>query len=360
MEKATIFIPDISGFTEFISQTEIEHSAHIIIELMEELIASNDLGFYLSEVEGDALLYYRTGDTPSKQEMEQQCLKMFKAFHTRLRLLERDTICQCGACQTASNLSIKFIVHAGNLHEVSIAHFTKGAGVDMIIAHRLLKNQVPGDEYILFSDDFIKANSETTTTSNLKWTTNSEAYPAIGAVPYQYTLLEGVKKTIPPAPPKANPSLENILPNDSTITVEIKAPILQVYQTLIDVEKRLLWVSGMKKIERDKMTERAGMKHVCFTGGLRLEHTIIKTDFEEEQIDYYEHVRVKELLLEVMDLYQLKRISEDKTQLLLTISIQKNRLIPKFLFNTVVKGLATDLNNLKVLCEKEALTASAI
>ena len=32
--SAFIFIPDISGFTKFITQTEIKHSNHIISELV--------------------------------------------------------------------------------------------------------------------------------------------------------------------------------------------------------------------------------------------------------------------------------------------------------------------------------------
>ena len=59
MITATILIPDISGYTEFLTQTEIKHSSHIINELLEGIIASNRLGFHLSEVEGDAILFYK-------------------------------------------------------------------------------------------------------------------------------------------------------------------------------------------------------------------------------------------------------------------------------------------------------------
>ena len=54
-ENATIFIPDISGFTEFLSTTELEHSSHIINELLELLIESNISDCILAEVEGDEI-----------------------------------------------------------------------------------------------------------------------------------------------------------------------------------------------------------------------------------------------------------------------------------------------------------------
>ena len=34
-ESATILIPDISGFTTFVARTELEHSAHIVTELLD-------------------------------------------------------------------------------------------------------------------------------------------------------------------------------------------------------------------------------------------------------------------------------------------------------------------------------------
>jgi len=106
--NASIFIADISGYTEFLSSTELEHSSHIINELLKVLVESNTTDLTLAEIEGDALLFYRTGEPLSFDEMTHQVIVMFSNFHTRLKIIERDSICQCGACQTASNLSDRF------------------------------------------------------------------------------------------------------------------------------------------------------------------------------------------------------------------------------------------------------------
>ena len=58
-------------------------------------------------------------------------LLMFANFHQRLRVIERDTVCQCGACQTASNLTLKFIAHFGYIKEIKVAQFVKATGIDM-------------------------------------------------------------------------------------------------------------------------------------------------------------------------------------------------------------------------------------
>ena len=49
--KGLLFIPDISGFTRFVNETEIDHSRLIIQELLETLINTNQLGLEISEID---------------------------------------------------------------------------------------------------------------------------------------------------------------------------------------------------------------------------------------------------------------------------------------------------------------------
>ena len=79
-----IFIPDISGFTEFVTQTEIQHSNHIISELIEVIINANELNLKISEIEGDAILYYKPGEPPTIAQIFNQSKKMFIDFHSQL------------------------------------------------------------------------------------------------------------------------------------------------------------------------------------------------------------------------------------------------------------------------------------
>src|SRR5688572_7288268 len=97
-QKALIFIPDISGFTKFVTYTEVSHAQHIIQELLEILIDSNKINLELSEIEGDAILFYRFGKPPRVEEMTQQVKEMFSRFHMHLKKYERNRICNCGAC----------------------------------------------------------------------------------------------------------------------------------------------------------------------------------------------------------------------------------------------------------------------
>ena len=92
--KGLLFIPDISGFTRFINETEIEHSRLIIEELLETLINANQIGLEVSEIEGDAILFYKFGEPPNLQELYRQVQQMFCAFHKHLIAYDHRRYCQ--------------------------------------------------------------------------------------------------------------------------------------------------------------------------------------------------------------------------------------------------------------------------
>jgi len=49
--KAFIFIPDISGYTKFMNNTEPDHSKIIVTELLKAIIDANHIGLHISELE---------------------------------------------------------------------------------------------------------------------------------------------------------------------------------------------------------------------------------------------------------------------------------------------------------------------
>ena len=91
--KGLIFIPDISGFTKFMHETELNHSEVIIQELLETIINANNIGLEISEIEGDAILFYKFGPRPELEEVYRQVKNMFCSFHrlTLSRIVTRYT-----------------------------------------------------------------------------------------------------------------------------------------------------------------------------------------------------------------------------------------------------------------------------
>src|SRR5437867_10040841 len=157
--KGLIFIPDISGFTKFVTEMEIDHSRHIIEELLEILINANSIGLQISEIEGDAILFYKYGNAPDLKTLYHQVEKMFCEFHRHLTAYEYRRLCQCKACRAAVDLSLKIVTHYGEFTGYTVKNFNKLIGKDVIVAHQLLKNDIEKHEYWLVTPPVAGRNS---------------------------------------------------------------------------------------------------------------------------------------------------------------------------------------------------------
>jgi hypothetical protein len=346
-EKALILIPDISGFTDFTSTTEIDHAAHIIAELLEVMIEAEDTGFTLAEVEGDALLMYRKGDPLPRSVLIDQCQRMFDAFHRQLMIIERDTICQCGACQGASGLTLKFVTHYGFIKEIKVDRFTKATGTEMIVAHRLMKNDLDSHEYILITEACCEALGEGDDTHGLIWLKASQVYPAVGAVPYQCAILSDFRAAIPK--PKPRPRFV-VVKGEDNLEIDINAPVRDVYQTLINVDKRPNWLEGVDTINRDLTSERIGMQHNCIFHGFTLVNRSIFADYYPKYARYSEEVHVVELNLTLLAHYEMAARNDGGTRLMFNVN-WLGATLPVEGKRGLMAGQATNFELLKTACE---------
>ena len=193
-----LYIPDISGFTKFVTQTEIEHSNEIISDLIEVIIKSNDLGLNISEIEGDSVLFYLLGEPPALEAIVDQSKKIFMDFHAAIQTMTQEFDCNCKACTTISHLTLKFITHWGECKEVPIQKFTKLIGSDVILAHRLLKNSVPDKEYLLLSQKYLD-NQESKSLIREEWINykqDIEILEDFGEINIQYIPLSPLKSFV--------------------------------------------------------------------------------------------------------------------------------------------------------------------
>ena len=79
--KGLIFIVDISGFTKFVSRTANEDGNWVIRQLFNSIINANELSFQISEIEGDAILFYQFGKPLSVTKILAQFIKMLHSLH---------------------------------------------------------------------------------------------------------------------------------------------------------------------------------------------------------------------------------------------------------------------------------------
>src|SRR6476646_1621229 len=118
--EATILIPDISGFTEFMRTSELAHSSHAIHIFIDAILNTVGEEYEVSEIEGDAVLFIKRGPPPARQEILATCLKIFNAFHFKRKWMRQHIICPCCACQAVVNLTLKFVVHYGPVAEIKV------------------------------------------------------------------------------------------------------------------------------------------------------------------------------------------------------------------------------------------------
>jgi hypothetical protein len=255
--KGLIFIPDISGFTRFVKEVEIEHSRLIIQELLEILIDANNTGLIISEIEGDAILFYKFGERPSLHEVYRQVEKMFSAFHKSLMTYESRRYCQCNACLSAINLTLKVITHYGEFTEYNVKNFNKLIGKDVIVAHQLLKNDIDNHEYWLVTNQLQKDEALPAVTKEINWI-NGRKVTDEDDIPFRYTPLGHLKNELSVDPPP-KPDLQK-MSKVISVSREYDTDIITLFHAAGDFTYRHKWMEGVKKVEvKNHFLPRVGM-----------------------------------------------------------------------------------------------------
>jgi len=360
--KALLFIPDISGFTKFVNDTEVEHSGHIIRELLEIIINSNDLELQVNEIEGDAVLFFRVGTPPDAARIAGQVRKMFMAFHKYLREIEALRICQCGACTTAINLTLKFILHFGDISVSNIGGYQKLLGRDIIIAHRLMKNSAPDSEYLLITHNMISMLEKASLEKAFNWAPINHGYTEykhIGKIHYGYVLLTPLRSEV--QADTLNTRVEKF-PDPIVAEIFVAAPVRLIYETIVDLGKRPLWTEGLKTIDFNRNDIlRIGSRHICRLPSGLVELETIHHRQKEGIIEYAERAVGSRLLPGASTLFQLKDHADGTT--VRTEFHYKKRPVLGVIIDPIIRSrieasLKKSSENLKNLCEEAVRKSS--
>jgi hypothetical protein len=320
--KGLIFIPDISGFTRFVNEVEIDHSRQIIQELLEVIINSNKIGLEISEIEGDAILFYKYGDVPDLREIYEQVEKMFCEFHKRLLAYDHRKFCQCKACLGAADLTLKVITHYGEFTEYNVKTFNKLIGKDIIVAHQLLKNDIEQHEYWLVTEGLAGNKISENLPERLNWS-RSIKQTETGTVPFQYAQLSHLKNELPV---DLLPQLE--IKNRKKVLSfykEYDAEIISLLHGVVDFDTRKRWNVMVKDIDSvtDGALSRLGTSHRCI---LEKGHSIFYSSsysFTPEKIEYSETDDKKT----IASYYTFTKITDERTGLTVDLYLKNNPLI---------------------------------
>jgi Protein of unknown function (DUF2652) len=147
VHEGYLLLADISGYTAFLTGTELEHAHEIIHELTTLIRERLAPPMRFVKLEGDAVFCY--ADTETFREGE-RLVELIEAcyfeFSNRLLDMTRATTCRCVACAAIGSLGLKFVSHYGSYVVERDDRREDLAGPDVILAHRLLKNTISNDD----------------------------------------------------------------------------------------------------------------------------------------------------------------------------------------------------------------------
>jgi hypothetical protein len=183
IQKGYLVLADISGYTAFLTLTELEHSREILDQLLHVLVEHFKPPFVISKLEGDAVFAYAPeGSFLQAQTLLEAIEHIYFAFRTARDNIHRS--CQCHACKLTASLDLKFAAHYGQFTIQTIGAIKELQGADVIVPHRLLKNEIASKTAVATYAFFTEASAEAAQLGDLtsQMIPHAETYDHLGEV----------------------------------------------------------------------------------------------------------------------------------------------------------------------------------
>ncbi len=132
------------------------HASKIIADLLEKVIGSIKPVMNLNKLMGNSALFYCEENKNKNQSDEiinimHKANKTFKEKKSELVFVQA---CGCEPCTQSKNLKLKIVAHKGIFTINKIRNFEEISGEDVILTHRMLKNDIKSNEYWLVTENF--------------------------------------------------------------------------------------------------------------------------------------------------------------------------------------------------------------
>ena len=170
-----LVLADIGGYTSFLRAVAVAHEhdafadgnipaayammSSLLTGIVERLVPP----FTLSKLEGDAVFAYAPDATviPYGNALGAVIDATYADFRRRISTATETWTCNCDACLRIDQLDLKFILHAGSFVIQEIAGSRELVGPEVVVAHRLLKNDAQAsigqNAYLLVTTAAVRA-----------------------------------------------------------------------------------------------------------------------------------------------------------------------------------------------------------
>ena len=178
-----LVLADISGYTSFVAQTEIEHADLALSYLLETIVEQISGLLTVGQLEGDAIFaYIEESQLQEAESLLELIDHTYLAFREKALALYSQATCPCRACRALPTLDLKFMLHHGEFLMQTVAGVSHLLGTDVNLIHRLAKNHVSESTgwkgYALFTDKAL----ERLQTERDSFVQQTESYEHLGDV----------------------------------------------------------------------------------------------------------------------------------------------------------------------------------
>ena len=246
-QPTCFLIADISGYTGYLADVELDHAQDILADLIGAIVTALRPNFRLAKLEGDAAFTFMSGATIDGSMLLDTIERCYFGFRRRRRDVRQATSCECNACVRIPDLDLKFVVHYGDAIVQKIAGRQELLGQDVIVVHRLLKNEVVHElgmnAYALISQACIDAAGLDPAALGMR--AHTETYDRIGDVPaWAYDLERRWLEEEARARVFVTPE-ESIL----SLSVPTTAPPQVAWEFLTTPGQRMTWQPWVTEVE---------------------------------------------------------------------------------------------------------------
>lgn len=143
-QEGTLVIADITGYTTYLNESELEHAQDSLASLMELMIEDTKPPLVISRLEGDAVISYAPKGTIFQgQTLLEAIENTYIDFRRAREQMVLNTTCPCNACRNIPNLDLKFFLHYGTFAVQKLGDHEELVGSDVNLLFRLVKNSIP-------------------------------------------------------------------------------------------------------------------------------------------------------------------------------------------------------------------------
>lgn len=183
--KGFFILTDISGYTEFLTESELEHAHQALQNLFDVQLQNINFPLKISGFRGDAIFMYTPeAGLVNPQSFIETLENLYIIFTDTAFLMQANTTCPCRACVNIKKLDLKMCVHYGEYMLQQLGGREELLGADVIVPHRMLKNRVIEQTGIRSYAVFSQAAAEVLNLQNLcqPLTPYKETYEHLGEV----------------------------------------------------------------------------------------------------------------------------------------------------------------------------------